>query len=112
MGGMSSSSVFQVCVFMCLLSIGSLRKRWERGKGFTASALNAPRAVGRAQYGRERQVGRVSLRLAKEPGAEVGTSQKSRGLRGSLQRNSPLLGTSQQEYDTYGFIQFSVSLLI
>ena len=45
MGGMSSSSVFQVCVFMYLLSIGSLRERWERGKGFTASVLNALRVL-------------------------------------------------------------------
>lgn len=69
MGGMSS--IFQVCVFTCLLSIGSLRERWEWGKGgihciYVQCIVCALHAVGRAQYGSERQMGRVSLGLARE----------------------------------------------
>lgn len=60
--------------------------------------LCTPHAVGRVQYCSKRQVDRVSLSLSRELGAKVGTAQKSGDL-----RVSPLLGTSQWEYDMYGF---------
>lgn len=45
MGGMSNRSVLQVCVFTCLLSIGSLRERWEWGKGFAAPVFGVLRLL-------------------------------------------------------------------
>lgn len=45
MGGMSNRSVLQVCVFTCLLSVGSLRERWEWGEGFAAPMFSVLRVL-------------------------------------------------------------------
>lgn len=85
----------------------------EAGVGHGVHCVNiqhtmcTPHAVGRARYGNKRQAGRVSLGLSRKLRAKAGTAQKSGDL-----RVSPLLGTSQWEYDMYGFIPFAISFLI